>query len=95
MTETYNSEPKKTPLYDAHVRAGAKMIDFGGWLMPVYYRGIIEEHKKVRQKVGLFDLCHMGEVKISGPRALEFLQRITSNDVSVLTTGQANTALLS
>ncbi len=94
MTETHGGEPKKTPLYDAHVRAGARMIDFGGWLMPVYYRGIVEEHKKVRQKVGLFDLCHMGEVEISGPRALEFLQQITSNDVSALTVGQAQYTLL-
>ena len=59
MTENHGGEPKKTPLYDAHICAGARMIDFGGWLMPVYYRGIVEEHKKVRQEVGLFDLCHM------------------------------------
>lgn len=94
MTEIHGGEPKKTPLYDAHVRAGARMIDFGGWLMPVYYRGIVEEHKKVRQKVGLFDLCHMGEAKISGPNALEFLQKVTSNDVSALAVGQAQYTLL-
>lgn len=94
MTGTHGGEPKKTPLYDAHIRAGARMIDFGGWLMPVYYRGIIEEHKKVRQKVGLFDLCHMGEVKITGSGAIEFLQRITTNDVAALNTGQAQYTLL-
>lgn len=94
MTETHCGEPRKTPLYDAHIRAGARMIDFGGWLMPVYYRGIVEEHKKVRQKVGLFDLCHMGEAKIFGSRALEFLQKITTNDVSALAVGQAQYTLL-
>jgi aminomethyltransferase len=94
MTETHGGEPKKTPLYDAHIRAGARMIDFGGWIMPVYYRGIVEEHKKVRQDVGLFDLCHMGEVKVSGPRALEFLQKVTTNDVSTLVVGQAQYTLL-
>jgi aminomethyltransferase len=94
MTETHGGEPMKTPLYDAHIRAGARMIDFGGWIMPVYYRGIVEEHKKVRQEVGLFDLCHMGEVRISGPRALEFLQKVTSNDVSTLVAGQAQYTLL-
>ncbi len=94
MTETHGDEPKKTPLYDAHIRAGARMIDFGGWIMPVYYRGIVEEHKKVRQDVGLFDLCHMGEVKVSGSRALEFLQKITTNDVSTLVVGQAQYTLL-
>ncbi len=94
MTKNRGDEPKKTPLYDAHVSAGARMIDFGGWLMPVYYRGIVEEHKKVRQGVGLFDLCHMGEVMISGPKALEFLQKITSNDASTLVVGQAQYTLL-
>lgn len=94
MTENHGGEPKKTPLYNAHIRAGARMIDFGGWLMPVYYRGIVEEHKKVRQEVGLFDLCHMGEVKIFGSRALEFLQKITTNDVSTLAIGQAQYTLL-
>lgn len=94
MTEIYSGDPKKTPLYDAHVNAGARMIDFGGWLMPVYYKGIVEEHKKVRERVGLFDLCHMGEAKISGPGALEFLQKITTNDVSTLNIGQAQYTLL-
>jgi aminomethyltransferase len=94
MTETHGGEPKKTPLYDVHIRAGARMIDFGGWIMPVYYRGIVEEHKKVRQEVGLFDLCHMGEVKISGSQALEFLQKTTTNDVSNLAVGRAQYTLL-
>ncbi len=80
---------KKTTLYDAHVAAGAKMVDFAGYLMPVQYRGIVDEHHKVRQSVGLFDVSHMGEFTFHGPGALSFLQKMTINDVGKLAVGQA------
>ena len=75
---------KRTPLYDAHVKAGARMVPFGGWEMPVQYTGIIEEHRTVRSAVGLFDVSHMGELEIEGPDALAVLQYLTTNDVAAL-----------
>ncbi len=80
---------KKTPLYDVHKRYGAKIIEFGGWWMPVQYSSIIEEHRAVRTAAGLFDLSHMGEFEVSGAQALSFLQFATTNDVSKLEVGQA------
>jgi aminomethyltransferase len=80
---------KKTSLYDVHVNAGAKMVEFGGFLMPVQYSGIRKEHLAVREQAGLFDVSHMGEVMVSGPDALAFVQKITVNDASVLTPGKA------
>jgi aminomethyltransferase len=73
---------KRTPLYEAHVAAGARMIEFAGWEMPVQYTGVLEEHKTVRRYAGLFDLSHMGELFISGPDALEALQYLTTNDAA-------------
>jgi len=61
----------RTPLYDAHLAAAAKMVEFAGWEMPVQYRGVLEEHSAVRESVGMFDVSHMGEVTLTGPRALE------------------------
>jgi aminomethyltransferase len=81
-------EPKKTPLFDTHQRLGAKLIDFGGWLMPVQYCGIIEEHNAVRNAAGLFDVCHMGEFDVAGPKAEDFLNRLVTNDVSRIVDGQ-------
>ncbi|HXF48926.1 MAG TPA: glycine cleavage system aminomethyltransferase GcvT [Verrucomicrobiae bacterium] len=75
---------KKTPLSDLHEAAGAKMVPFAGFYMPVSYRGISEEHRKVRSSVGVFDLSHMGEFRVTGTRALEFLQKVTTNDVAKL-----------
>jgi aminomethyltransferase len=75
---------KRTPLYELHRAAGAKFVDFGGWEMPVQYSSIIEEHKAVRTAVGLFDVSHMGEIEIKGPRALQVVQRLTTNDASKL-----------
>jgi aminomethyltransferase len=81
---------KKTPLYDAHVAAGARIIDFGGWAMPVQYKlGIIKEHKQVRAAVGLFDVSHMGEVYLRGETALATVQRLITNDATRLADGQA------
>ncbi|MCL4517288.1 MAG: glycine cleavage system aminomethyltransferase GcvT [Firmicutes bacterium] len=79
---------KRTPLYDVHVAAGARVIDFGGWEMPVQYTGILEEHRAVRQAAGLFDLCHMGEFRVTGPQALDFVQMMTTNDAGALEAGQ-------
>jgi aminomethyltransferase len=75
---------KRTPLYELHREAGAKFVDFGGWEMPVQYGSIIDEHKAVRTSVGVFDVSHMGEIEIRGPRALEVVQRLTTNDASKL-----------
>ncbi|MHB8235201.1 MAG: glycine cleavage system aminomethyltransferase GcvT [Solirubrobacteraceae bacterium] len=73
---------RRTPLYDAHLAAGAKMVDFAGWQMPVQYTGVGEEHRAVRESCGVFDVSHMGEIEVSGPQALELLQRLLSNDVA-------------
>lgn len=80
---------KKTPLYQVHIDSGAKMIEFGGWLMPVQYSGIIEEHNAVRNKAGLFDVSHMGEFIVKGKDALPFLQKVLTNDLSTIVAGQA------
>ncbi|MFA6456504.1 MAG: glycine cleavage system aminomethyltransferase GcvT [Bacteroidota bacterium] len=80
---------KRTPLFEIHQNAGAKIVPFGGFEMPVQYAGIMEEHKTVRTKVGVFDVSHMGEFFASGPKALAFLQSITVNDVSKLAPGKA------
>jgi len=79
---------KRTPFYDAHVQAGAKIVEFAGFEMPIQYGGIVEEHKRVRNAVGVFDVSHMGEVEIRGPGALAFVQRITVNDASKLSEGR-------
>src|SRR5262245_47179998 len=73
---------KRTPLYDRHVAAGARLVPFAGWEMPVQYTGIREEHVAVREGVGVFDVSHMGEVETTGPGAEAFLQHLLSNDVS-------------
>ena len=80
---------KKTLLYDEHVKLGAKMVPFAGWEMPVQYTNIIDEHKAVRNGVGLFDVSHMGEVFISGTNALNFLQSIVPQNIEKLTLGKA------
>ena len=81
---------KKTPLNEAHRELGGKMVDFGGWDLPVQFSGILEEHDAVRNHVGIFDVSHMGEVTVRGPQALELLQRTTCNDVSKLEDGRAH-----
>ena len=89
-----NTALKRTPLYDAHVKAGARMVPFGGWEMPVQYSGIVEEHRAVRGAVGCFDVSHMGEFEVEGPQALAALQRLTTNDVAALEVGQVQYSLL-
>jgi aminomethyltransferase len=85
---------RRTPLYDAHVAAGAKLVPFAGWEMPIQYAGIREEHKAVRNAVGIFDVSHMGQVETAGPQALERLQYLTSNDVGKIDEGGAQYSLL-
>lgn len=82
-------EPKKTALYEAHVRAGGRMVPFAGYWMPVQFEGINAEHLRVRSAVGLFDVSHMGEVVFRGPRAQDVVQRILTNDVSSPPAGKA------
>ena len=79
---------KKTPLNQTHRELGARMVDFGGWDMPVQYSGVIDEHQAVREAAGLFDVSHMGEVEVSGANALAFIQKLTINDASKLVDGQ-------
>jgi aminomethyltransferase len=87
---TAATDLKRTPLFDIHVAAKARMVDFGGWNMPVQYSGILEEHNAVRNAVGLFDVSHMGEIEIQGPDALKLTDFISSNNAGKLKTGQAH-----
>ncbi|REL38747.1 glycine cleavage system aminomethyltransferase GcvT [Rhodohalobacter sp. SW132] len=80
---------KKTVFYPKHKKAGAKLIDFGGFLMPVQYAGIKQEHHAVREKAGIFDVSHMGEFFVNGPNALPLIQKISINDASKLKPGKA------
>lgn len=80
---------KKTPLNSVHKKLNAKMVEFGCWEMPVYYTNVMDEHLTTRTKAGLFDICHMGEFIVEGEKALEFLQKLMTNDVSKLELGKA------
>ena len=84
----------RTPLYDAHVAAGGKLVDFTGWEMPIQYSGVVDEYQAVRGKAGLFDVSHMGRVLVSGREALPFLQRITTNDASALALWQSQYSMI-
>lgn len=79
---------KKTPLLAMHEKYGGKIIDFGGWALPVQFAGIIEEHLAVRQRAGLFDVSHMGEIDVRGPQALDLVQKLITNDASKLVLNQ-------
>lgn len=85
---------KITPLYEEHIQLGAKMVEFAGWMMPIQYKGLIEEHRCVRSHVGIFDVSHMGEIRLRGSSALNTLQWLTTNDVSHLENGYAQYSLL-
>jgi aminomethyltransferase len=85
---------KKTALAEAHVKLGARMVDFAGWWMPIQYKGLREEHTNVRTNVGLFDVSHMGEIRVKGPHALSTLEWLTTNDVTKLNNGEAQYSLL-
>src|SRR5947208_10963558 len=88
MTQPATGALKKTPLHAWHRSHGARMVEFGGWDMPVEYSGIVDEHMAVRTRAGLFDVSHMGEIEIAGRDALTAVQHITSNDAAKLAVGQ-------
>lgn len=85
---------KRTPFYEIHVELNAKIAPFAGFEMPIQYEGIIAEHKRVRESVGVFDVSHMGEFKVSGKDALKFLQKMTVNDASKLAPGRAQYSVM-
>lgn len=86
--------PKRTPLYEVHRRLGARLVEFGGWEMPIQYSGILDEHRAVRAAAGLFDISHMGEVFVAGDGAEEFLNKLLTNDLRKLALGQGQYTLL-
>jgi aminomethyltransferase len=95
MSSSTSSVPlKKTPLHAAHRAAGARLVEFSGWEMPVEYSGISEEHLAVRTRAGLFDVSHMGQLELAGADALATIQWLTSNDASRLSVGQAQYSAL-
>jgi glycine cleavage system T protein (aminomethyltransferase) len=85
---------RRTPLHDRHVAAGARMVPFAGWSMPVQYEGVIPEHRAVRGHAGVFDVSHMGQLEIRGPAAVPFVQRMLSNDLDRIGAGHAQYTLL-
>ena len=89
MSETITETLRKTPLHARHCASNARMVPFAGWDMPVEYSGITAEHMAVRTRAGVFDVSHMGEIEIAGKNALAAVQRISSNDASKLSVGQA------
>ncbi|PYJ90830.1 MAG: glycine cleavage system protein T, partial [Verrucomicrobia bacterium] len=91
MTE---AAPKKTPLYDEHVRLGAKMVLFAGWLMPVQYTGIVDEHQAVRNDVGIFDISHMGQFIVDGAGACDWLNNMLTNNINKLDVGMGQYTFL-
>ena len=85
---------KRTPLYEAHVKLGGRMVEFGGWEMPVQYSSIVDEHHAVRRAAGVFDISHMGEVTVSGAGATEFLKFALTNDARKLAIGEAQYSIM-
>lgn len=94
LAMTDGSAMKRTPLNERHKELGAKMVEFGGWEMPVQYTGIIDEHTATRTAAGLFDISHMGQINVGGPDALPFLQSIATQDVATIDEGLANYSLM-
>lgn len=89
-----NAALRRTPLYDTHIRLGGRMVAYAGWIMPVQYAGIMEEHQAVRTHAGKFDVSHMGEIAVCGPDAQDFLDRLLTNRVTGMLTGQAVYSLM-
>ncbi|MGZ9275034.1 MAG: glycine cleavage system aminomethyltransferase GcvT [Nitrospira sp.] len=85
---------RHTPLIDAHRQAQGKLVDFAGWEMPIQYSGVVDEYHTVRHHAGLFDVSHMGRISVTGPGALAFLQRVTTNDVSKLSVRQSQYSMI-
>jgi glycine cleavage system T protein (aminomethyltransferase) len=94
MSAAPASTLKTTPLFETHAALKAKMVDFGGWNMPIQYSGILEEHRAVRNGVGLFDVSHMGEIEIGGPEAAKQTEFVSTNNVAKMKTGQAHYSAL-
>jgi aminomethyltransferase len=94
VSSTAPAALRRTSLYDRHLAAGAKLVPFAGWEMPVQYAGIRQEHIAVRRDVGIFDVSHMGQVKTCGPQALEFLQRMLTNDIRRIPEGGAQYSVM-
>ncbi len=89
-----HAEPQKTPLFEAHLRHGARMVEFGGWQMPVFYSSILDEHQAVRTRAGLFDISHMGEFVVEGPDSGFWLNHSLTNDVAKLAIGEGQYTLM-
>src|SRR2546426_83708 len=85
---------KRTPLFAAHQKLGARMVEFGGWEMPLHYSSIMDEHLAVRNAAGVFDISHMGEVGVSGPSAIDFLNHTLTNDLRKVSAGQGQYTLM-
>lgn len=85
---------KKTPLFEKHCALGGKIVDFGGWALPVQYTSILDECKAVRERAGLFDVSHMGEVDIIGNDAYAYMQKMVTNDVTSMTPGRCRYAVM-
>lgn len=85
---------KRTPLIEQHRQAGAKLVDFAGWEMPIQYASVVDEYQTVRTKAGLFDVSHMGRISVTGPGSLAFLQYVTTNDVSKLSVRQSQYSMV-
>lgn len=85
---------KRTPLYEMHLKYGARMVPFGGWEMPVQYSGLMDEHRAVRNQAGLFDVSHMGEFEVKGPQALDLIQLVSTNNAAKLAVGQVQYSLM-
>ncbi len=94
MENSPDSVPRRTPLYDKHVEAGGRLVDFAGWEMPVQYGGIMAEHRAVREGVGMFDISHMGELTVSGEGAVAWLDGLLTNRVERLNEGEAQYTLM-
>ena len=85
---------QRTPLITHHQACGAKLVDFAGWEMPIQYSGVVDEYHTVRSAVGLFDVSHMGRLRVAGPGAIPFLQRVTTNDVDKIAVSQAQYSMV-
>src|ERR1700731_696571 len=84
VSDPQNPPFKQSPLHGEHLKLGAKMIGFGGWNMPVFYSSILEEHRAVRERVGIFDISHMGQIRVSGPSAEHWLNTLLTNNLKRL-----------
>jgi len=94
MADASETGPHQTPLHGRHVALGAKLVEFGGWLMPLQYSGILDEHRAVRERAGVFDLSHMGELFIEGPDAGAALARALVSDPTALAEGRAQYSMI-